>query len=262
MGIQINGQTDTISAADGGLTVSGADLGSASAGSLNVTGIVTATSFVGNLTGNINSSGISTVTNLRVGTAVTANSDGIQVGAGKSIRIFGSASGYSNLVASSVAGASELLLPSTGGTIDRLNRAGNILQVVQGTLSSGLQTTSTSFVATGLSATITPSSASNKILITVAGGSIYSQINNFAILTIYRGGTDLFSGNTSGAASQRVRTGDIAASLGLSYLDSPSTTSSTTYAVYLKASAGTVEYPAPTAAGSASAAIILMEVAA
>jgi hypothetical protein len=58
MGIQINGQTDTITAIDGGLNVSGADLGSASAGSLNVTGIVTATNFVGNLTGNINSSGI------------------------------------------------------------------------------------------------------------------------------------------------------------------------------------------------------------
>jgi len=51
MGIQINGQTDTITAIDGGLNVSGADLGSASAGSLNVTGIVTASGFSGNLTG-------------------------------------------------------------------------------------------------------------------------------------------------------------------------------------------------------------------
>jgi hypothetical protein len=42
MGIQINGQTDIISAIDGGLTVSGADLGSASASSLNISGIVTA----------------------------------------------------------------------------------------------------------------------------------------------------------------------------------------------------------------------------
>jgi len=66
MGIQINGQTDTISAADGGLNVSGADLGSASAGSLNVTGIVTATSFVGNLTGNINATGVSTIATLNV----------------------------------------------------------------------------------------------------------------------------------------------------------------------------------------------------
>lgn len=52
MGIQINGNTDTISAVDGGLTVSGADLGSASASSLNISGIVTASGgFSGNLTG-------------------------------------------------------------------------------------------------------------------------------------------------------------------------------------------------------------------
>jgi len=43
MGIQINGQTDTITATDGSLTVSGADIGSASASSLNISGIVTAT---------------------------------------------------------------------------------------------------------------------------------------------------------------------------------------------------------------------------
>jgi hypothetical protein len=52
MGIQINGQTDIISATDGSLTVSGADLGSASASSLNISGIVTASGgFSGNLTG-------------------------------------------------------------------------------------------------------------------------------------------------------------------------------------------------------------------
>jgi len=59
MGIQINGQTDTISAIDGSLTVSGAELPTVT--NLNATGIVTATGFVGNLTGNINSTGINTV---------------------------------------------------------------------------------------------------------------------------------------------------------------------------------------------------------
>jgi hypothetical protein len=49
MGIQINGNTDTISAIDGALTVSGADLPTVT--NLNATGIVTATGFVGNLTG-------------------------------------------------------------------------------------------------------------------------------------------------------------------------------------------------------------------
>jgi hypothetical protein len=48
------------------LNVSGADLGSASAGSLNVTGIVTASGFSGNVTGNINATGVSTIATLNV----------------------------------------------------------------------------------------------------------------------------------------------------------------------------------------------------
>jgi hypothetical protein len=67
MGIQINGQTDIISATDGNLTVSGANLPTVT--NLNATGIVTATGFVGNisgnLSGNINSIGVSTTTTLR-----------------------------------------------------------------------------------------------------------------------------------------------------------------------------------------------------
>jgi hypothetical protein len=58
MGIQINGNTDTIAAIDGALTVSGAELAGTS--NINVAGIITATGFVGNLTGNVNSIGVST----------------------------------------------------------------------------------------------------------------------------------------------------------------------------------------------------------
>jgi hypothetical protein len=64
MGIQINGQTDTITAIDGALTVSGADLPTVT--NLNATGIVTATGFVGNITGNINATGVSTIATLNV----------------------------------------------------------------------------------------------------------------------------------------------------------------------------------------------------
>jgi hypothetical protein len=231
MGIQINGNTDTISAVDGSLTVSGADLGSASAGSLNVTGIVTASGFSGNVTGNINSSGISTVTDLRVGTAVTANSDGIQVGAGKSIRIFGSASGYSNLVASSAAGASELLLPSTGGTIDRLNRAGNILQVVQSHVGGKASTTSTSLTKLATSASITPSSASSKILIAISTGIGNADTGNanFSIVrTVGGSDTTVFSNvaNKQGAAAAYQYD-----AFSWIDLDSPSTTSAVTYSL-------------------------------
>ena len=75
MGIQINGNTDTISAIDGGLTVSGASLGSASASSLNISGIVTASGFSGNVTGNVNATGLSTFSGgLLVGTGASISS--------------------------------------------------------------------------------------------------------------------------------------------------------------------------------------------
>jgi hypothetical protein len=171
---------------------------------------------------------------------------------------------YVDIIApSAITSDRTLTIPDASGTIDRLNRAGNVLQVIQATLTTGLQTTSTSYVTTGLAATITPSSSSNKILISVAGGGLYAQDNNFAILTVYRGASDLFSGITYGATSQRVRSGqDALVSVGVFYLDSPATTSSTTYTVYLKASAGIVEYPSPSSANSARGTITLMEIAA
>jgi hypothetical protein len=64
MGIQINGQTDTITAIDGALTVSGAELPTVT--NLNASGIVTATGFVGNITGNVNATGVSTIATLNV----------------------------------------------------------------------------------------------------------------------------------------------------------------------------------------------------
>ena len=103
MGIQINGQTDTITATDGGFTIQGA--------SGNLTGNLT-----GNVTGNVNATGVSTVTDLRVGTAVTANSSGVQVGAGKSIRLYGASSGYSDIIAAAGSASTTFTLPANGGS--------------------------------------------------------------------------------------------------------------------------------------------------
>ena len=74
MGIQINGQTDTISAGDGSLVVSGAEL--PTVGNINATGIITATTFSGDVTGN--ATGLSGTPNLNVGiiTATSFSGDG------------------------------------------------------------------------------------------------------------------------------------------------------------------------------------------
>jgi len=49
------------------------------------------------------------------------------------LRLTGSTSGYSQIDAPAVAGDQTFTLPGTGGTLDRLNRAGNVLQVVNAT---------------------------------------------------------------------------------------------------------------------------------
>jgi len=276
MGIQINGNTDIISATDGSLTIQGASgnltgnltgtattaqgltgtpnitVGTIGATSLNASGVVTATSFSGsgaNLTGiggttdvRTNSlvvSGVSTVTDLRVGTAVTANSNGIQVGAGKSVRIFGSTSGFSDIIASSAAGASELLLPNTSGTLDRLNRAGNVLQVVNtlktDTFSESIATLSESSDVTGLTCSITPVSSSNKILVTCAV-TLGAPTEQMAGYTVYCNGSAVAVADAAGsrrratAVMREFRSADTT-TISVTLLHAPASTSQQTYSV-------------------------------
>jgi len=115
--------------------------------------------------------------------------------------------------------------------------AGEVIQVLSATDSTQRSTTSSSFVTASntLSVTITPASASNKILILtnvvgrgdVGVGNIY--------LTIYRGGTNLGNG-TNGFATDY--NGEITIMSG-AYLDSPSSTSALTYQVYFRVTGGT-----------------------
>ena len=118
-------------------------------------------------------------------------------------------------------------IPSGGG--------GGIIQTVQTVKTDAFTTTSQSFTdITGLSATITPKFNTSKILITytlsIAG-------NGFPMFKLLRGSTDIFVGD---AASNRVRClfggyvgGGQMSSMTIpvsgNFLDSPSTTSATTY---------------------------------
>jgi hypothetical protein len=110
--------------------------------------------------------------------------------------------------------------------------AGSVLQVVNGTRAVLASTSTNTFVTTGLTASITPSSVSSKILVfaNVAGG--YKSINNTAlVLRLYRGASSItgfegLGGYTGGTVSNQF------GSCSTSYLDSPATTSSTTYTVY------------------------------
>ena len=140
--------------------------------------------------------------------------------------------------------------------------AGKILQVVQGLLTTQVATsTYNTFVTTGLTASITPTSSTSKILATVSGTGFPGAVNVQGVFTLYRNSTNLstYGFTTAYSASNAVQVG-----VGFSYLDSPATTSATSYTLYFTVTnaVGTVTFNSPSGYGQGTATIILQEVAA
>jgi len=123
--------------------------------------------------------------------------------------------------------------------------AGAILQVVQVVKTDSFAGSAGATWAdvSGMSASITPTSASSKILVTVdmkgAGGNDYSIIR----ARLLRGSTAIYVGDASGSRPQSIGQFYMAsgggpyyiAQLGGTYLDSPATTSSVTYKIQIGA---------------------------
>ena len=83
------------------------------------------------------------------------------------IKLIGATSGSIELdVPAAVSGGDVNLVIPGAGTIDRLERTGNILQVVTNTSNpSAVVTSAASYVDSGLTATITPTSTSSKVIV-------------------------------------------------------------------------------------------------
>jgi hypothetical protein len=155
-----------------------------------------------------------------------------------------------------------LTIPDATGTIDRLNRAGNVLQVVNATYGTLTTSTTASFADTGLTATITPSNTSSKILVLVNCCGLSKSANNtYMGLRLLRDSTTIFLFATqagfTGGSVQSSWGGD-----GTNYLDSPATTSATTYKIQMNnaAATGTVTINDGTSLNGST--ITLMEIAA
>jgi hypothetical protein len=144
----------------------------------------------------------------------------------------------------------------TAGTFSGIT--GRILQSVQSVYTSSTSTNSTSFVTTGHSVSITPSSTSSKILL-LNTFKLYQtdeyQPSQNALATVFRnstnlaGGTDAFCAVSSGYANSIYETGAI------NYLDSPNTTSSITYTAYIRGAGSQ-----PTAVYAGPAMLIALEI--
>jgi hypothetical protein len=174
-------------------------------------------------------------------------------------------------------GTSGNVLTSNGTSwvSSALPSSGKILQVVSTTKTSNFSTSSGSYTdITGLSATITPTSTSSRILVIsnfFAGGTS-AEYPKFKLV---RNGSDIFLGDAYGSASRAsagmypaAQASSQIVSVATSYVDSPSSTSALTYKWQVFTFSGRTIYVGSTP-GSADAnnvavpsTITLMEIAA
>ena len=157
---------------------------------------------------------------------------------------------------------------ATGTTVNvesghKIMMPGSVIQTVYNSIISPENTTSTSFVNTSLTATITPTSSSSKILVIVNAAMYANGVGTHAIAGVFRGdvsGTDLGNG-TYGIGSAYTGSGGAAikAYVCCSILDSPNTTSATTYTVAIKKSGGS--YASNICVNSERSTIVLQEIA-
>jgi hypothetical protein len=188
-----------------------------------------------------------------------------------SIVLQGSTSGSVTLQEPAVAGTTVLTLPAVSGTIlttassgQSIPKAalptGSVLQVVSATYSTQVLNSTTTYTDTGLSASITPTSSSSKILVIVSQTAYKdgSNAGSSCMIKLFRGSTDL--GIQAYSVGYTNATGTNAGMATFVYLDSPATTSSTTYKTQF-ANGVSASQVAVNWAGSNSN-IVLLEIAA
>jgi hypothetical protein len=145
----------------------------------------------------------------------------------------------------------EVIKIASGKTLDLKSQGtttlptGSVLQVVSATLKSAVAISSNetnTYVASGLTATITPSSTSSKILVSVnmfygfgPSGTMHFRLARGTDSTICIGDTGLSNQLRDTAAVRTNGTPYVLEmnSIPMQHLDSPSTTSATTYSVMI-----------------------------
>jgi hypothetical protein len=113
----------------------------------------------------------------------------------------------------------------TAAQMNDVRGAFRILQVVSGTTASLATTTSATYADTNLTVTITPQSASSKIFVVVNQSNYNDVSSTSASFRLVRGSTTLQQQNDAVFSN----VGGIVGNVSFMYLDSPATTSATTY---------------------------------
>lgn len=151
-------------------------------------------------------------------------------------------------MAITINGDTGVTYPVTAGSASALQASSaRVLQVVQTTKTDTFTTTSTTDVAiTGLSATITPTNSSNKILVIINIGASGTTTADYGVyFSLYRNAS-LVTGAVGDAAGSRKLCSSASRnstttsyqSSSIVFIDSPATTSARTYACYVSMESG------------------------
>jgi len=158
-----------------------------------------------------------------------------------------------------------LVLPDEAGTMALQGGAGvgKVLQVVSTTSTTVTSTTSTSYVdVSGLALAITPTLSTSKILVIASVNYSSSSTGDNAFFRLMRDATSIGNGNSDICFGGRMGTTGGVQAGSINYLDSPATTSATTYKFQFRADTATARVNERGETGSDySSHITLMEIA-
>jgi hypothetical protein len=193
-----------------------------------------------------------------------------------SIVLQGSTSGSVTLQEPAVAGTTVLTLPAVSGTIITTGTTGqviasgalpigSVLQVVNATYSTQTTSSSSTYSDTGLTASITPKFATSKVLVFVNLASCgKSTGNTYMSARLLRNSTSILGFDDSAVYTNGGSEESYIGSISTSYLDSPATTSATTYKVQFASgfNVASVKINANLTLNTPFSTITLMEIAA
>ena len=143
---------------------------------------------------------------------------------------------------------------------NNLRGAFRVLQVVTFQIAAGVTATTSTYVATNLTATITPQSNTSKILVIANLADCVKENNSRLGAKLLRGATDLIVFMDQGGLTNTATLNNFGTS-SVVYLDSPATTSATAYSVSIR-SANNVASVYINYGGGSNSTIALFEISA